>query len=337
MTAAAWPFVSYDKIGERLDVDTEAHRALARVPWVVTEKIHGANCCLVTDGNEVRVAKRKGYLEPGEDFFAYERVLPRVEDAIRALHERLAGEPGDFTFAYCELFGGGYPHPGVAPVDGVQPVQTGVYYAPDVELCLFDLARADADGERRYVDYDRALQLCDAVGMPCAQPLFVGKQAEALAYPLGFVTKIPGQLGLPPLPDNLAEGVVVKPQPAIYVAGPKGRFRPAVKRKIDRFAEDERYQGAQKWSPSTTRNPLGRATDAALALVNRARFDNAVSKLGRVRRGDAKRRAALIELLVDDVQAELDAAARGLSAGERTRLAALVRNAIVALVDAQLG
>jgi hypothetical protein len=43
----------------------------ARQPWVVTEKVHGANFCISTDGAAVWFAKRGAVLGGEEDFFGF--------------------------------------------------------------------------------------------------------------------------------------------------------------------------------------------------------------------------------------------------------------------------
>ena len=56
-----------------------------RAEWVVTEKIHGANFAMVSDGVAIRAAKRKAFLSPGEDFFDHEAVLARLSPAVLRL------------------------------------------------------------------------------------------------------------------------------------------------------------------------------------------------------------------------------------------------------------
>jgi hypothetical protein len=58
-------FRSYDKIAEtpnKWNLSETDYRALKKTNWVVMEKIHGANFCIVTDGTNVRFAKRKELL-----------------------------------------------------------------------------------------------------------------------------------------------------------------------------------------------------------------------------------------------------------------------------------
>ncbi|WP_194912404.1 RNA ligase family protein [Catenulispora rubra] len=112
--------------------------------WVATEKVHGAHFALVCDASGVRPAKRRELLDEDEldEFFGVSRIWPTVAVAAArcaALLRSGAGLADDaIVTLYGELAGGRYPHPDVAEVDGAQPVQTGVWYAPGLFWLLFD-------------------------------------------------------------------------------------------------------------------------------------------------------------------------------------------------------
>lgn len=338
------PFYSYEKIPEsprQWGLDEAGERALERAVWVVTEKIHGANFCLVTDGRAVRCANRRHFLAPDEPFFGYQRLLARLEQPVRAAWALARRErPGLERLAlYGELFGGAYPHPDVPPDPLVQPVQTGVYYAPSVEFCAFDLA-AEQGARRAYLDYDQALAICREAGVMAAEPLLRGGYSAALAYPVGFGSTIPARLGLPPLAQpNLAEGVVIKPLQALTVAGGRGPLRPVLKKKIAQFAEDRRYSAAQKWEavrPDPGAAELARLEWLAYNLVTENRLRSAVSKLGPGRPRDGRHAQRLFRLLRDDVLEQLaedqpEALAR-LRPDERARLTGFVDNELRGLL-----
>lgn len=146
------PFVPYPKIADSLaawQADDADRRALDKQVWVASEKVHGANLCIGTDGTAIEIAKRRVVLALGKPFFAYERAIGPLVAAVR----RLARALGDaaWVLIYGELFGGHYPHPPVVPVEGVAPVQTGVHYAPNVRFCAFDLAIVDRSGAGAFV------------------------------------------------------------------------------------------------------------------------------------------------------------------------------------------
>jgi Rnl2 family RNA ligase len=239
--------IPYEKIPESLAAwhFSEAdYRQLAKVDWVVTEKIHGANFAIRTDGNETVFAKRKEFLTDEEDFFGYHQMRPKLIDQLQQLWVAIQKNTTDLQSLtlYGELFGGGYPHPDIPSTPGVQPIQTGVWYTPDIAFCAFDLA-IDTPTGRSYVDFGSFTDLCQQVGIFCTRALFIGSFEEALDFPVSFESTIPQLLGLPPLPDNKAEGIVLKPTQALGL----GKIRPVLKLKIPQFAEDRRYHQATPW------------------------------------------------------------------------------------------
>lgn len=351
-TSTPWPLAPYEKIADSLagwlGDDEAAYRAASRVEWSATEKIHGACFSLVTDGVTFRAAKRKAFLDEGEDFFGHrelvERLAPRVIDLFARLRARDASIA--LAYVYGELFGGGYPHPDVPPVPAVQPVQTGCWYAPGIELCAFDLGVVRAgQPERAYVDLDEATRLFQESGLLSAKPLLRGRYEDVAALPLGFETTIPAALGLPSLgPSNRAEGVVLKPTRALTVPRRPGSIRPVVKRKIPEFSEDKRFQGAEKWAAAPARgsavSALALLQHEASMLVNENRLLAAISKVGRVTPGDTARLAEVRALVIDDLHTELRAHhgghLRALAPVEAEALERFVEGEAQALVDLHL-
>ena len=349
----AWPFTGYERVAESLERwlgdDEAAYRALRRATWAVTEKIHGANFCVVTDGVEIRGAKRKAFLEPGEDFFGHRDVLRRISGAVRALFAlALARDPRVLrVFIYGELFGGGYPHPAVAPAPSVEPIQTGCFYCPTIEFCAFDLATLrEGAGEREYVDYDDAVGLFESAGLFYAKPLFRGSYEDAIQFPLGFESHVPALFHLPPIAGNKAEGIVLKPTRAVSVPRRGTPIRPVIKRKIPEFSEDARFHQAQKWAARPALDPDAATAFAILcdeisALVTETRLDAAVSKVGRIRSGEDEKIPEVLALLIEDLKTEIGERqaerVRALSAAQAAELARFVEAEARALVDLVLG
>ncbi len=346
-----FPFPPYEKISDSLAAwlgdDEAGHRAASRAEWIVTEKIHGANFCFVTDGQEVLPAKRKAFLAEDEDFFGHRALMARHAGGVREVFARLKERDPQaaFVFVYGELFGGAYPHPDVPPVPGVEPVQTGCWYSPRIEFCAFDVGvLREGEKERVYLEQGEAASLCEAAGIPFARPLFRGGYEEAFAYPLPFETTFPARLGLPSLgPSNKAEGVVLKPARAIVVPRRPGVIRPVVKRKIAEFSEDERFHEAEKWRerPAAAASALEWLKHEASALVNENRLHAAVSKVGPTRPEDTARLAEVLALVRDDIEGELalrhGAAVRDLSPAEARALRDFIAGEARALVELYLG
>ncbi|WP_436789084.1 RNA ligase family protein, partial [Yinghuangia sp. YIM S10712] len=235
--------------------------------WVAAEKVHGAHFAVVCDAAGTRPAKRRELL--GDDdldaFFGVSRIWPalavaadRFAATLRAAGRRhrggRAGGATDTTpvaaiTLYGELAGGRYPHPDVPAEPGVDPVQTGVWYAPGLHWLLFD-AVVDTSGGRLWIS-DRVLRTVAAgVGLPCAPLLGRGPRRRLDDLPTAFPTRVPALLRLPELDGNLAEGYVLKPAGEWREdAEDASVVRPLVKVKQQAFAEDRRYSGARPSLP----------------------------------------------------------------------------------------
>jgi Rnl2 family RNA ligase len=345
MTTEPWTYPGYEKIAdspERWRLDERGWRSLRRATWVVTEKIHGANFCLATDGVTVRAANRRQWLADDDFFFGWQSVAAALMPAVRDLYARL-GVPGlARVYVHGELFGGAYPHPDVAPVGGAQPVQTGVWYAPDVRFLAFDLRVETADGTSRYLDYADTVRLLEMAGVPCAQPLRVGSYSAVSEHSIRFDSTIPRWLGLPVLPagQNLAEGVVIKPWCEVALRNADSDpVRPVLKRKIAEFAEDRRFHEAETWR-ETTRIGVDALDLLKWECYNRvtpSRRDAAISKVGGPGVGAPAGRIDLILTLVrDEVIEEAREAApdawTALASHERADLLAYVSDEVRALL-----
>jgi Rnl2 family RNA ligase len=272
------PFTPYPKIAAGTDdwrLDEAGARRVDGATWVASEKLHGANLCVVCDGVDIAVAKRRAVLEPGDEFFGYRAAIGPLLASVRSLHALVAGTR-QWLLLYGELIGGAYDHPGVEPVSGAHPVQLGVQYCPDVRFLAFDVAIAAAGVQPLFLPYGVAAQALDRVGIGAAPVVGTGSLAEMLALPVDFESRVPSSFGLPSIPGNLAEGLVVKPlDRALDVA--RGH-RPVIKRKRSAFAE---VDPPRVYHAASAADPLTEIEALVLARVNENRVDSAVSKIGR--------------------------------------------------------
>ncbi|MDX3534541.1 RNA ligase family protein [Streptomyces sp. MB09-01] len=262
-----------------------ANRRLGEVRgrnWVAHEKIHGANFAVVCDEAGAHPAKRRELLADAglDEFFGVGRIWPALAVAATRCAQALRAECGAAASAvvtlYGELAGGHYPHPEVPPTRGAEPVQTGVWYAPDLLWLPFDATVADGDGLRWVAD--RTLRAAaDGAGLVCVPLLAEGPIARVQELPAVFPTRLPGLLGLPTLPGNLAEGLVVKPAGETREPG-----RPMAKFKQPAFAEDERFDGSRPYQAPAegAAGVPGWLLAQATGLLTPARAASAVSKLG---------------------------------------------------------
>ncbi|MEL6558219.1 MAG: RNA ligase family protein [Bacteroidota bacterium] len=283
---------------------------LDKLKWVVTEKIHGANFSFSYDNNTLRYGKRKEYLSWADDFFGFQLVVSQIEDQVTRLFEALSRNvKADKYIIYGELFGGRYPHQDVAAVEDVQAIQTGVYYAPGIHFCAFDIAIEDsASGRKDYLGYETAINYFEQYEVQYARPLLIGKLNEATNFNPRINSAIPESLGLPPLADNLIEGVVIKPynQPL----GNQMTARPIFKVKNAEFEEEKRFHEAQKWSfipnVSSKTEELSFIFDELKNYVNYNRLESAVSKIGALQFENQDRVRELTEEVLRDTIADFN-------------------------------
>jgi len=299
-------FQSYPKIPESWDnlkLTEQDYRLLKKTEWVVTEKIHGANFCILTNSEESHFAKRKEILPEEENFFGYHRLREHLtEKAEQVYPEICQAYPDTIAVAiYGELFGGAYPHPEVALVADVQAIQTGVYYSPQIHFWVFDLLRI-TNTSTYYLGFDELTHYCSQVQLPFVPALFRGSYQEAQNYPIKFASTIADQLGLPSLENNWAEGVVLKPAESVLLETSKGWLRPVIKKKIELFSEDSRYHQAEKWAGEAgSSSLLGEVLVAAHQLVNENRLQAVLSKIGQVNFQDVAQQTTVKSALEADV------------------------------------
>lgn len=328
-------FQGYGKIEEdfkRYNLSEEEYRKLNLMDWVVTEKIHGANFSVITNGAFLYYAKRKELLEDEDDFFGYKNRLQVMELQFLFLYEQLQAEVKDLSqiTIFGELFGGGYPHPDVVPNEHVNLVQSGIYYSPDIEFMVFDIMLFKGDAFE-YMDYTKMVEYCDKYKIPCCKPLFIGKLSSALNFSHEFESTVSALLGFPKLDSsNKAEGIVIKPVEPFMVETPKGLVRPIIKRKIAEFSEDMYSQSAQE----------GDLRQQVLALINKNRMNNALSKIGSIKKGDKAKMAMLQQYIQQDIEEELDVLAtkqyKKPSAKQKETLLEEARKAIDSLINSCL-
>ncbi|HAP64032.1 MAG TPA: 2'-5' RNA ligase [Cytophagales bacterium] len=304
-------FSGYEKMPssvKKLGLGAAEFKALDKINWVVTEKVHGANFSFVYEEGTLRYAKRKAYLTWEDDFFGFQLVVSQLESSVLALFEVLALQyPQQKLMLYGELFGGEYPHKEVQDVPEVQAIQTGVYYAPGIHFCAFDLAMEDPElGTKRYLDYETAVGLFDEHSIFYAKPLLVGKFNEVLNFDTRINSTVPAQLGLPPLAENLIEGVVVKPYEAWDETAVS--VRPIVKLKNPEFEEDKKFHEANKWSfrpeVQSKSEELAYILTELRAYVVPNRLESAISKIGAPDPSNAQRMADIEAEFLQDALAD---------------------------------
>jgi Rnl2 family RNA ligase len=286
-------------------------------PWVATEKVHGAQLVVAYDGREVCVGKRKAWLRGDEPFFGWQLLRRNLEVAVRLARSR----SGAAVRIYGELYGGHYPHPEVVPVPGAAPVQTGIWYSPDIRFALFDVLDHDGpDDPGHFQPYADIAAIAAGAGLDVVPLLARGTRSALDGLPVRFPSRVPHARGLPELANNLAEGIVLRPDARL-----SPQRRPIVKLKIEEF-DEQRFGQSRPWDPHA-HLPLADLCRLAEAMVNPARLASARSKTG-----PASRDELLDEVVLDvmvDLSEAFPAAMAALGDEQEARLQTLIRTAAV--------
>ncbi|MDR3094405.1 MAG: RNA ligase, Rnl2 family [Bacteroidales bacterium] len=278
-------FKKYTSIENTFDkefMDKIRLEGLDSLQYVVQEKVHGSNCCFVTDGQTVQFAKRTSLVEPGEMFYNYEEMLDRYRDRVVRLFHLIKGQYADAegVLVYGEMFGGKYPHPDVKNDAKVMNIQKGVFYSPVHEFYGFDL-HVNGLKWHKYLPADETNRFFEEGNFFYAKTLFQGTLNECLAYPNAFQSCIAGWLGLPPVEDNICEGIVIRPVEPTFL---RNGSRVLLKSKNAKFAEKK---AVKKRQPSLFVEPtyseaLKELLAVAETYITENRLNNVVSKIGQV-------------------------------------------------------
>ena len=259
---------------------------VAQVPpntvWVVQEKVHGANTSFLCDGRDVKFAKRTSLLADDEKFYDFPKLIERYKDRVLSLFKAVKGLHPEVTAisVFGELFGGHYPHKDVQRVPNVSLIQKGVCYCPGHDFYGFDIYIFTEDGAR-YLPVDEVNQLFETNGFFFAKTLFRGSLSECLKQPNAFQSRIAEWLGLPPIEDNICEGVVIRPIEPLYL---RNGDRVIIKNKNERFAEKKSVKKRNKLfaEPVPFSETLKSLLSEVEAYVTENRLANVVSHIGEV-------------------------------------------------------
>jgi len=206
------------------------------IEWVATNKVHGANFSYWTDGSVVKEAKRSGFLKEDEYFYGNSR-LPYKDDILFIIDDLGAKS----LAIYGEIFGGNYPHQSVRKIQDASVVQKGVYYYPDNDFIIFDVV---IDG--KFLTWDEIKKFGFSYDFIVVPEIARGTFDDVIKTPEVFADPVYRQYGLPPIENNLSEGLVIKPVIPIFT--PNGD-RVMVKKKNPKFAEKSN-------KPAKAKNPI---------------------------------------------------------------------------------
>lgn len=195
---------------------------VAKQNWAISEKIHGANFSLTTDGKQVVCGRRNGYLDQDSSFYNFQKLLPELRPKILTLFEMIQKEnkkvtmegKEEFEFSnikvvrvFGEIFGGLYNHKDVQKVPGVKYVQKEIQYSPNLHFYAFDVCVGE-----QFLSVKLAHDLLQKSEISFCKTIKTGPLDQLLEFDVeSFRTTIPMEIGLPELERNVAEGIVLRP------------------------------------------------------------------------------------------------------------------------------
>lgn len=216
------------------------------IQWVIMEKIHGANFQICYDEQGFHAGKRSNYLNDGEKFYNWERLITdKMKDKLKEIYEN-EGKP---VRMFGELFGGKYDaeHSFVNEVRIACPkcVQREVQYSPFNHILFYDIQLGDEflcweevkNMIRKYV-------LGKNCGIQFERPIAIlsGELYEIIKFKNDFESQISqvdlSYENLPVIEGNICEGIVIKPLSKEYRTYSGQRV--IIKSKNDKFSEKKK-------------------------------------------------------------------------------------------------
>lgn len=255
---------------------------LDSLQYVVQEKVHGANCSFITDGQTVQFAKRTGLVEAGEKFYNYEELLEKYKERVIGLYYLIKEKYTDTESVsiYGEMFGGKYPHPDIMNDTRIMCIQKGVFYSPNHEFYGFDLYVCGAESNR-YLSVHEMNRFFEEGGFFYAKTLLEGSLEECLLYPNAFQSRIAGWMGLPPIEENICEGVVIRPEETVFF---RNGSRLLLKNKNSKFSEKKSIKKRQPalFIEPTYSEELNNLLVVVEEYITENRLNNVISKIGEI-------------------------------------------------------
>lgn len=257
--------------------------------WICMEKVHGANQSFWYDGEILGTASRTLFLdkmdvktgeivfadENSKSFYNYERVRDAHVERIKKVWDKVHSVYNTKQISiYGELFGGTYPHPDVKKTKDATIIQKGVFYSPANDFYAFDIKV-----DENILDYYAFEKVCQDAGLFYAKVIFKGTFDECIKYSNEFQSLIPQWLGLPDIPNNVCEGIVIKPViPSFFRNG----SRVILKSKNEKFSEKKSMKDKTEKEPLNLSDAALREMYEVQIMITENRLRNVLSKIGQV-------------------------------------------------------
>lgn len=251
---------------------------LAEQLWIATEKVHGANFSFWKTKDEMKVAKRSGFIELGEKFFNYAAVVDKYKGNLYELHKMFGFKD---VVVYGELFGGN--------------IQKGMSYQDEQDFIAFDLV---VDG--RVIPKLIALNNMQEAGFKTVPIIGIYSSLSLALTQSEEFNSLLTPRDKEPAPS---EGIVIEPvEPSYFANGSRIYF----KKKSKHFNEKVHSNGHKSDKKSTELFISEEGNDLLGDMeqyITKARFESVVSKIGEVTIKDiAKITGLFVQDIIEDWQ-----------------------------------
>jgi len=158
--------------------------------FFATEKLHGSNFSIYTDGKDIKCARRNGFLEENENFHQAQNIAEELKPKIFDLYSYLKSEKNDDFIMV--LFG---------EVTG-ERVQLGISYGENA-VRFFDICIYKSEYSK-FLECQKFMDLCEKFDLETVPMIASGSLDEMLQLSPEFDSKVLRKAG------NTAEGMVLK-------------------------------------------------------------------------------------------------------------------------------
>jgi len=203
------------------------------IVWCASEKVHGANFSLITNGVDLLAGSRNQILDETSRFFdgwrdVMEANKDKVIKAFKLLNKRY-NDKIKVIIIYGEFFGGLYSHfDKKYMAKNKKCIQNGIFYSPSLHFYAFDIktdlelnqienkSEDEVDGR---LSVNESIQIFEECDFLHAKILKQGSFDELMKFNVDkFQSTIPKILNLPPPIDvntkkeidNIAEGIIIR-------------------------------------------------------------------------------------------------------------------------------
>lgn len=278
-------FPSLENTYRQKEIDMVENLGYSNEPYIVTEKVHGANFSFwlsEVDGEvNIRCAKRTSFIDEGEKFFNYKPVLEKYKENLIDLYQDLAV---DTLVVYGELFGGN--------------IQSGMCYKEDQDFVAFDVVGSN-DGNYQVISKDVVFELLETYNIPTIPVIGIYPTlSESLEVQESFTSLLCREDFDGKEEHKESEGVVIEPvTPRWYPSGSRVYFKKKTKRFLEKGGKPNVTHKSLEELPVDLKSIL----TIAFEYITQPRFEAVCSKIGEVTIKDIGKVTGLMtqDILID--------------------------------------